>query len=299
MKLINHKLVVTLTSFLLSISAFAGEKIDKELSVAAGGKVRISVVRGDVEVKAWSKDAVHVEGELDDATEEFIFETSGADTIIKVEIDDGFFDKKWNSDETDIVIHVPSASSLVAGGVSTEFKISDITGGVVANSVSGDIDVKGSSDKVNVESVSGDIRIEDSWGKMKASSVSGDIETDGKAVYFDAQSVSGDIEATIGKSEIVELSSVSGDIDLIFELMDDGRVDAETVSGDVKIQFDGDDVNARFEINTGPGGDIRNAITKDKPESSFIGAEEVTFKSGNGSGTVEISTMSGTISLEK
>lgn len=299
MILLNRKSIFSLAAVLLSVNAFAGEKIDRTLEAAKGGKVRVSVVRGDVEIKGWDKHEVHVEGELDDATEEFIFKTSGAETLIKIEIDDGFFDKKWNSDETDIVIRVPKSSRLVIGGVSTEFDIANITGGVEANSVSGDIDIKGVSDKVNIETVSGDIRIEDSWGKMKASSISGDIETDGKAVFFDAQSVSGDIEATIGQSELVELSSVSGDIELDFELMNDGRVDAETVSGDVRIRFNNKTVDARFEINTGPGGDIRNSITKDKPESSFIGAEEVRFKSGNGSGTVEISTMSGTISLEK
>ena len=84
-----------------------------------------------------------------------------------------------------------------------------------------------------------------------------------------------------------------------FELLEDGRVDAETVSGDIDLEFSSSTVNAWFEINTGPGGDIRNELTQDRPDSSFIGAEEIQFKSGDGSATVEISTMSGTVSLQK
>ncbi len=298
----NKTIFTLLSAALLTTLApqvLAGKEVSETLDVASGGKVRISIVRGDIEIKGWDKDQVHLEGELDDATEEFIFRSEGDETLIEVEIDEGFWDKKWNSSETDLVIHVPSNSRVIANVVSTNLDVAAIEGGVELNAVSGDIDVDEVSEKVNIETVSGDIRIENSWGKMKASTISGDIDTDGKAVYFDAQSVSGDIEAVIGQSEIVQITSVSGDIELKFELLEDGRVDAETVSGDVDLMFENDEVNARFEINTGPGGDIRNSITKDRPESSFIGAEEISFKSGDGSATVEVSTMSGTVSLRR
>lgn len=299
MKFLLPHLLATALLALTTSPVFAERSVSETLDVAADGKVRVSVVRGEVEVHGWDKSQVRVEGQLDDATEEFIFKTNGKDTQIKVEIDDDYWDKKWNTSETDLVIHVPTQSRLIANGVSTDIEVNKIEGGVELNSVSGEVKVDQASEKVNVETVSGDVRITNSWGKMNVSSVSGDIDTDGKAVYFDAQSVSGDIEAMIGESEIVELTSVSGDIELNFELMDDGRVDAETVSGDIDLRFDNETVNALFEINTGPGGDIRNDLTKDKPESSFIGAEEIQFKSGDGSATVEISTMSGTVSLEK
>ena len=292
-------LFASMLGLLATLPSAAAESVSETLDVEPDGKVRVSVVRGEVEVHGWEKNQVRVTGELDDATEEFIFKTDGDDTVIKVEIDDGYWDKKWNTSETDLVIHIPEPSRLIVSGVSTDVDVNKIRGGVELNSVSGEIEVNDVAEKVNVETVSGDVRITNSWGKMKVSSVSGDIDTDGKAVYFDAQSVSGDIEAVIGESEIVELTSVSGDIELKFSLMDDGRVDAETVSGDIELQFKNEPVNAYFEINTGPGGDIRNSITQDKPESSFIGAEEIQFKSGDGSATVEISTMSGTVSLEK
>jgi hypothetical protein len=69
------------------------------------------------------------------------------------------------------------------------------------------------------------------------------------------------------------------------------------VSGDIVLKFKNKTVNARFDLDTGPGGDIENSITNDRPDSSFIGSEEISFTSGNGDGSVELNTMSGTIEL--
>ena len=279
------------------ISGNAGEAIDKSLKVQADGEVRISVVRGDIVIKSWDKTEVRVSGELDDATEQFIFETSGDRTIIKVEINDGFFNKNWNADDTELTIYVPKESSIDAGGVSTDFAISGVIGGLNSNSVSGDITVEGIQKLLDLQSVSGDIQVRKSQGKMQLASVSGDIDVSGKAHYFDATTVSGDIEADIGLANLINVSTVSGDIEIHFSLAEDGSLNARTVSGDQTLVFGSSTINAKFDINTGPGGDIRNAITEHHSASSFIGSEKVKFKSGNGNGSVELDTMSGSIKI--
>lgn len=297
--MITANLKITALSVALLASSFtnAAEKVSQGLDVTAGGKVRISIERGKVEVRGWDKDQVFIEGQLDDATKEFIFADNNGETVIEVEIEDGYWDKGWNSDATDLLIHVPQQSFLVASGVSTEFDVNDVIGAEL-NTVSGDLRIEKAFEAINAKTISGDIRIDDSKAKVKAASVSGDIDINSESIFFDAQTVSGDIDAKIGQSELVELTSVSGDVDLKFELIKGGRIDAETVSGDMNFKFENSTVDARFEINTGPGGDIRNKLTDDEPESSFIGAEKIRFKSGRGSASVEISTMSGTVSLE-
>ena len=287
-----------ITFFVLSAPAFSGEKVDRTIDADPTGEVQIDIMRGDVDIKTWDKPEVHVEGQLDDAAREFIFKRSGDKVLIKVEIDDGFFNKNWSSDDTDITVRIPENSSLESTGVSTDFDINGVKGGVTVNSVSGDIDVDEVFEELDIETVSGDIRVTDSEGKMQLATVSGDIEAYGAAVFFDATTVSGDLEAEIGQADLVDLSSVSGDLELDFKLADDGRVDAKTVSGDINLTFDNKTVNARFDIDTGPGGDIKNEITDDKADSSFIGSENVKFKSGNGKGSVELETMSGTIEVK-
>ena len=44
---------------------------------------------------------------------------------------------------------------------------------------------------------------------------------------------------------------------------------------------------------------VANVLLRYFTGQAIIGAEEIRFKSGNGSATVEVSTMSGTINLEK
>jgi DUF4097 and DUF4098 domain-containing protein YvlB len=280
------KYLIVIITFAFSISAFAGKKVDETLSIGPGGKISIDVVRGDVQVETWDKSAVRVTGELDDATKKFIFDANGDDAKIKVEIDDGFFKHNWGSGGSDLTVYIPESSSLEAAGVSTDYDVDGVEGGVTINTVSGDIDAQ-------------DIfKSADSSGKMKLASVSGDVEINGKAQHFDVNTVSGDIDAVIGLSELIDLASVSGDLDIEFELADDGRVDASTVSGDINLKFGNRKVNARFDLNTGPGGDIRNEITDDRPDtSSFIGSESIKFNSGNGSAVVEVETMSGSIKL--
>lgn len=299
MKTPTFKLILAVSGSILISTSLEAKDVSETLAVEAEGTVRVEVARGRVEVQGWNKNQVQVSGELDSSVDNFVFVTDGYDTRIEVEMNEGFFGKRWRSDATNLTIHMPTSNALTVGGVATEISINGIAGGIDAGSVSGDIAVSNGADNLKLETVSGDILVSDSWGKMKVASVSGDIHIDGRAEFFDAQTVSGDIQAKIDKSDNVDLTSVSGDIELRLELATGGRVEADTVSGDITLEFDNNEIDARFEIDTGPGGDIRNSISKHKPESSIIGAEEIRFSTGKGSAIVEISTMSGTIELEQ
>lgn len=286
-------------SLLLSSLAIAGKSVSETLKVQPNGTVLISLERGSVKVSTWAKNQVSVEGELDDAIEEFVFKTDGDETVIMVENKHRYYDKYWSSGSSDLVIRVPSGSQVTGQGVSSDFQVDGVEGGLKIGTVSGEIEVDSSSDNITLETVSGNIDINDSWGKMKLSSVSGDIDADGKALFFDAQTVSGDIDGVIGKTELIDVNSVSGDIDLVFEMSRDARLDAETVSGDLNFTFNNKNLDADFEVDTGPGGDIDNALSNSKAEKSFIGSEKIRFKLGSGSANIDISTMSGSVSLKK
>ncbi|MFT5137351.1 MAG: DUF4097 and DUF4098 domain-containing protein YvlB [Arenicella sp.] len=283
-----------------SVTAYAGKQIDETLDVRPGGKISIDVMRGDVQIETWDKSKVRVTGELDDATKKFIFEVDGDDAEIKVKVDDGFFNRNWSSDGSDLTIYIPESSSVEAGGISTDFDVDGVQGGITVNSVSGDIDAQNIARSINIESVSGDIDVSDSDAKMRLVSVSGAVTTDGNAEHYDVSTISGDIEASIGLSELIDLVSVSGDVDIQFDLEDEGRIEAGTVSGDITLSFGRKEINASFDINTGPGGNIRNELSDDAvAKSKFIGSENIKFKLGNGSARVDVETMSGTIEITK
>lgn len=282
----------------IASTSLHAERVDQSLKVDPNGTVRIDVIAGDVSVIGWDKPEVRVVGDIPNSKEHFVFTSDGDDTRIEVESKHGFWGGK-NGGSASIKVYCPANSTIRSDGASTSFRIQGVRGSIDVSTMSGNIDLEGGDGKVELESVSGDVTVNEAKGKLNLASVSGDVIADVIASFFEAQTVSGDITARIGTSEQVELESVSGDIDLKFSLVNDGRLDADTVSGDIDIRFDSDNINATFDLETGPGGDIRNRITNDKSSSVFSLSGSLEFQMGNGDASVNLETMSGTINLEK
>ena len=74
------------TAGLMSMSAWAGDKIDESLKTSADGFVVMDVQSGDVNIKTWDKNEVKVVGELDDDAEGYKFEVDGRKVYFKVEM---------------------------------------------------------------------------------------------------------------------------------------------------------------------------------------------------------------------
>ena len=282
--------------FSLSTPVWA-EDIDQTLPADEGGEIKIDIVSGDVRVIGWNKAEVRVKGELPKNKDDFVFKVNGNKTRIELEPKHSF----WNSSNgaATLEIHVPQYSSIKAEGASTTFEIEKVLGSIDVSSMSGDLTLEGGNDNIELEAVSGNITVQGATGQLNLSSVSGDVTVDANANYFEAQTVSGDIEANIGSAEKIELESVSGDINVSLLIDDNGRLDAGTVSGDIEIEFQNDDINARFDIETGPGGDFRNKISEDRMDEKNRFSSSVEFSLGKGGASVEIETMSGTIELER
>lgn len=295
-RVMRMRLSTSLLVFCLSASVWA-EEIDQTLAANEGGEVKIDITSGGVRVIGWDKPEVRVRGELSDDNGDFIFKVNGNQTRVELEPKNSF----WNSSNgaAMLEVYVPQYSSIKASGASTSFEIKRVLGAVDASSMSGDVTLEGGNDSVELEAVSGDVTVKGANGQLNLASVSGDITVDATANYFEAQTVSGDIDANIGSAEIIELESVSGDIDVSLMLAASARLEADTVSGDVEIKFENDDINARFDIETGPGGRLKNKLSEDQMDDRNRFSNAVDFKIGNGKASVEIETMSGTIELER
>lgn len=292
------KNLIALLLFSIAFTANA-ERVDKTLEVDANGDIRVEVIEGKVVIEGWDKNEIRVTGNVPDL-DQFVFRTSGDDTRIEVESKHGFWGNWKGGGYSKLTIYCPRGSSIMTEGASSSFAITGIEGSVNSSTMSGDISLQGGNGKVKLESVSGDVDIVDAKGKISLASVSGDVSAKVEARHFEAQSVSGSIDASIGMAEHVELESVSGDIELIFELAKSGELDADTVSGDIDIKFLNDDLDASFEIDTGPGGDIRNLVSDDKQSSSsFAFSGSLEFKVGKGRGSVNLETMSGTVKIDR
>ena len=294
MKLATFKISSIFVALIfLSWSINAAEDVDKSLTVQSDGIVEIHNVRGKIRIVGWNKDKVQVKGELDDLAEELVFENNGKVTVVKIKMPRRNIN---HGDGTDLVIHIPMGNRIDFNGVSTDLLVEGINGGVDVRSVSGDVDMVKVSKQIFVNSVSGDITLKKSSGPAKLDSISGDIkgELDSESVL--SNSVSGDITLHLKKFDEIRATTVSGDVWVSGHLNDSGKVRMSSVNADITLSFD-NMINARVNISAGPGGDISNKLSSDRVEEIFPRQQKLNMSLGDGSGSIKIGTVNGSITL--
>lgn len=287
------RLTVLLPAMLLAAVASA-EEVDRRLDAAADGEVSISNIAGSISVNGWSRDEVEVTGTLGRNVEELIFERDGDTVTIKVKVPR----KNKGGIDSDLRINVPEQSSIDVGAVSADITVADVLGEQRLSTVSGDVDTEARKADIAAESVSGDVEVDGENGvaNTSASTVSGDVTVFRASGEVRGSSVSGDVVIDEGTFERVNLETVNGELIFQGELVKGGRFSAETVNGDIDVEFTGD-LSARIDIDTF-NGRIRNCFGP-KPErtSKYTPGWELSFTEGGGDGRVELSTMNGSLSI--
>jgi len=290
------KYVKLMSLSLLRGAAFA-EDVNEKMDADADGTVSISNLAGSVEVQGWSRNEVEITGELGSNVEELIFERDGDEILIKVKVPRRSHGRGIASE---LSINIPQGSSVQVHTVSADIEVSDVEGEQQLESVSGDVTTAAHAADIELGSVSGDIEVQADNQSIRSrmNTVSGDIEMDSLAGELHAESVSGEITMVNGSFERASLSTVNGDITYHARLLDDGRLDIETINGTVDVDFDGD-VSARFDIETF-NGSIRNCFGPDAVRTSqYAPGRELKFTEGGGSGRVTIQTLNGSLRLCK
>ena len=297
---------------LWSLSIFAGEKVNKTIDAPKQPSVHIEVVRGKVDIKTWDKSKIMVSGTLDEKSKGLIFTREGNLITIKDKLPNMF--RSSNVTGSNLVITMPEDVTLDADGVSTQFKLAKLNGDIDVETVSGDLNASNLSGVIILSTVSGKVKADDLDGKIKLTSVSGKIEDEnskGRVRYslvsgslksssqakdIEAELISGDLAAHFPKVNQLEIKLVSGDAQV--KLAGDvERVRAESVSGDIELGFT-TKPNANFEIEGGPGGDITNKLSRDKPKKQkYTNSESLNFSIGKASSSVKMSTISGELTV--
>ncbi|MGB3725866.1 MAG: DUF4097 family beta strand repeat-containing protein [Glaciecola sp.] len=304
---------------LISTEVMATESVNKTLDADANSLVEISHLSGEATVIGWDKNQVKVEGVLGDRTEEFRFERNGRSVVIEVKVEKS--NKGWgwsnNNDKGDkLTIYVPKQSRVDYDSVNADFSISDVLGGASLELINGDMRANTLAGRLRLKTVNGDIKAEKLTGELlldsvngdiKASHISGDdiqvttvngdIDVDSQASEISAETVNGDIEMNLGKVSDVKSNTVNGSIEMSMHLLEGGSLDASSVGGSISFDFQ-QGIEARFDIEAHAGGRIKNRLTDDPVQKAKYGPNRsLEFATGNASATVDISTVSGRITL--
>lgn len=288
----------------IALPAFAATPINQTRPMDPLGSVEIDNVKGLIQIRAWDRPEVKIEGSLGEGVEKLEIEGDRQQLSIKVRYPNrgsgvGFLVGGDKSEPTELRVTVPLQVKLEIDAVSADVDVNGVASRhLEIDSVSGDVTVAGAPREAQIESVSGDLRLTLNSAKVSAQTVSGDLDLRGRlSGEVDLETVSGKVDLSAHQSRLNKISgnSVSGDLRIAAALSDSAEVSLETVSGDVRLtvpsslsavvhgqSFSGD--------LSAPNAQIQRP--KHGPGSSF---EQ---RYGSGSGRIKIETFSGDASLQ-
>jgi DUF4097 and DUF4098 domain-containing protein YvlB len=207
----------------------AGKRVHEEQTVDPHGSIDIVTVSGDIELIGWDRPEIEVNGNTADDVERV--EVTSKDSMASIHI---VTQQHWHmgmGESTHLIIHVPSQSAISASLVSSDLHMHGLQGEVRIQTVSGD--------------VSGEV-----GGDLHFNGVSGDVKLRAPAAkVIEVKTISGDIQLTGGSGEAgplgeANITTVSGEAKV--ELPTLGHGHFKSVSGDMSVRL-GMSQNAQIE----------------------------------------------------
>ena len=198
-----------LVSLFALTGADAATPIDQTRPIDARGRVDIENMKGRIQVRAWDRPEVKISGSLGDGVEKLIVEGDSQHLVVKVKYpkSSGWGGSKSGSSE--LVLMVPLRAELEIDSVSANVDVSGVASSRLSiDTVSGDVFVAAAPREVDVESVSGNLRLTVNSAEVDAQSVSGNIVLRGRMNGdIKTETVSGDIDVQVNGEQVRELSA--------------------------------------------------------------------------------------------
>lgn len=194
----------------------------------------------------------------------------------------------------DLDIQLAGVVPIEIRNESGDVEVKDTKANCRVHSKSGDVRLSGLNGQVEVGAQSGDITVEDSTTtSTQIENKSGDITLRRVNGSANVRTTSGDIAIRDCEMKTLAVEGVSGDVDVDLRAPITGAVSIRTVSGDTLIGVpDGSD--CRVALKT-----LRGHVACAIPLQEEARAEgQVTGKLGEGKGTLDVSAVSGEITLE-
>jgi DUF4097 and DUF4098 domain-containing protein YvlB len=274
------------------LGVLAAEDLDRTLEMSSDGLVHVENLAGSVEFTTWDRAEVQINGRAGDDVEEVDIETTSNGVRIQVR-------NKKNQrriDPTHLHLKIPAAASIEAEGVSSDLQVSGTKGGNIRlETVSGDIEVDAESDRVDIASVSGDVEFEGEANRITAESVSGDVTLVGVKNEVEASTVSGDVTLEGGSIDNGRFETVSGELNLMLDLLDGGRLNCDAMSGDINIRLPASQ-EASFSAQT-YSGTIKTEFGDPMRHSKSGSGSILKAQAGDNGARIRLETFSGDISI--
>ncbi len=292
-----------LLALVASAPVLAATPINESRPLDPRGRVEIENLKGRIEVRAWDRPEVKLEGNLGKGVEKLQIDGDRRRLVIRVKYPSrggglGFLVGGDKTEPTELRLMVPLQADLEIDSVAADVDVSGVASHELSiDSVSGDVVVAAAPREASIDSVSGDLTLTLNRANVSIESVSGDVQLRGRlGSEIKVETVSGSIEIAVRDTAVRELSgaTVSGDMRIGAALAGNGRINLESVSGDVDLSLPRNvSASVRGESFSGdlraPGANVIRP--KHGPGSNFE------HRYGGGDGAVSIETFSGDASL--
>jgi hypothetical protein len=216
--------------------------------------LEVKIPVGDVEVETIDGDEsfVTVEGS-ERLVEKTVVELRGRTLVVELQGKKSFGitiaigDFSFGNDHLKIRVRIPHASRAQLTGASADSHLKGRFSELETKTASGDLVLDGEVEgNATIKTVSGDVRANRIGGDLRVQSVSGDVRVDSVGGSVETKSVSGDIRLESVREGRVNVTSVSGDVEIGVAPGTNLDVDAGSVSGDL---------SSDVPLGNEPGGD--------------------------------------------
>lgn len=272
------------------------KEVELPLSIPAGKTLKIENPCGDITVRAGSPGQVHARATFKAATADEAKEKAANYVLMIEEGEHAVVIRQPDMSglEVDLEITAPAEAPLEIRTASGDISVADMKAGVRISGKSGDMALKSIEGPIEVSSASGDITIEDAiTPSLSMDGKSGDITMRRVRGNANVRTASGDVRIENGDSRTLSVECVSGDCEVSLDVPVSGNVSVRTVSGDALVKVpSGSD--CRVSVSTLRGDATVRAELEDEAKAD----QRVTGKLGEGSGSLDISAVTGNVTLE-
>lgn len=282
---------ITLLSLLclISLPTASARTVDSSLALAMDGAVEIENICGSVTVIAWDRQEIRVTGTLAEADD--LLELKGSGQRVTVAVIDSHGE---DVDCGDLKVQLPPGVRLEIETVSADVAVAGITGTLEIETVSGDVQAQGAPAELEIETVSGEVSVSVATPDLDIETVSGDVEIHEASGRLEAETVSGEVEISGGPFSRVEVTTVSGDLDLRAALSPAAKIKLDTHSGDVTLALPPLE-DAAWALSSFSG--RIEGILAERKVSGFGPGTTMAHLQGDGSTGITVSTHSGDINI--
>jgi outer membrane murein-binding lipoprotein Lpp len=269
-------------------------------ALEAGATVTLETLQHDIRVERWDRTEIEITGSYDAEFEEVITDGDGRNFRLRVRPLEQNRRNRVNRVQDPLRVRMPAAATLDLTSVSGSFFVDGGRGEFVGQTVSGSVELAGTFSRARIDAVSGRVQVLGAADELRIQNVSGEIRVEARTPRVEAQSVSGAVAVNSGiPLERASLASVSGRVSLTAALASGADISAESHSGDVTLTLSGA-LDGAYRLGTFSGrlrADLPGRTGETSERGRFTPDQRMTFTIGTGSGRIEASSFSGSVTL--